>query len=112
MRAGRAEPRLQAAARRRARAVPITGIRARTECSPPHRIYGQVGAAGDNAAMESFFALLQKHVLDRRRWRTRKELRIALITWIELTYHRRRRQARLAPIEYEAIMSPAVDLAA
>ena len=53
---------------------------------------GQVGAAGDNAAMESFFALLQKNVLDRRRWRTREELRIAIITWIERTYHRRRSQ--------------------
>ena len=29
---------------------------------------GQVGSAGDNAAMESFFALLQKNVLDRRAW--------------------------------------------
>lgn len=28
---------------------------------------GQVGAAGDNAALESFFALLQKNVLDRKR---------------------------------------------
>jgi putative transposase len=28
---------------------------------------GCVAAAGDNAAMESFFALLQKNVLDRRR---------------------------------------------
>lgn len=28
---------------------------------------GRVGAAGDNAAMEDFFALLQKNVLDRRR---------------------------------------------
>ena len=33
---------------------------------------GQVGAAGDNAAMESFFALLQKNVLDRKRWRMRE----------------------------------------
>ena len=40
---------------------------------------GQVGAAGDNAAMESFCALLQKNVLDRKRWRTREELRIAII---------------------------------
>ncbi|GAB2863269.1 hypothetical protein GCM10027026_11440 [Myroides odoratimimus subsp. xuanwuensis] len=38
---------------------------------------GRVGAAGDNAAMESFFALLQKNVLDRRTWATREELRIA-----------------------------------
>src|SRR4051812_30632020 len=40
---------------------------------------GQVGAAGDNAAMESFFSLLQKNVLDRRRWATRDELRIAFV---------------------------------
>lgn len=76
---------------------------------------GKVGAAGDNAAMESFFALLQKNVLNRRRWRTREELRIAIVTWIERTYHRRRRQARLGrltPIEYEAIMNPTVSLAA
>jgi len=76
---------------------------------------GQVGAAGDNAAMESFFALLQKNVLDRKRWRTRDELRIAIATWIERKYHRRRRQARLGrltPIEYETIMNPAVSLAA
>jgi putative transposase len=31
---------------------------------------GRVGACGDNAAMESFFALLQKNVLDRQRWTT------------------------------------------
>jgi transposase InsO family protein len=43
--------------------------------------------------MESFFALLQRNVFDRRRWNTRDELRIASITWIEHTYHRRRRQA-------------------
>jgi len=52
---------------------------------------GRVGAAGDNAAMESFFSLLQKNVLDRRRWDTREQLRIAIVTWIERTYHRRRR---------------------
>jgi transposase InsO family protein len=52
---------------------------------------GQVGSAGDNAAMESFFALLQRNVLDRRRWGTRDELRIAIVTWVERTYHRRRR---------------------
>ena len=53
---------------------------------------GQVGSAGDNAAMESFFGLLQNNVLDRQRWTTRQQLRIAIITWIERTYHRRRRQ--------------------
>lgn len=76
---------------------------------------GQVGSAGDNAAMESFFALLQKNVLNRRTWQTRDELRIAIVTWIERTYHRRRRQdrlGRLTPIEYELIMSKAADQAA
>ena len=65
---------------------------------------GRVGAAGDNAAMESLLRLLQKNVLDRRPWDTREELRIAIVTWIERTYHRRRRQAalgRLTPIEFE-----------
>ncbi len=75
---------------------------------------GQVGSAGDNAAMESFFALLQRNVLDRQRWRTREELRIAIVTWIERTYHRRRRQhalGRLTPIEYETIITPAATAA-
>ena len=76
---------------------------------------GRDGAAGDNAAMESFFALLQKNVLDRRSWATRDQLRIAIVTWIERTYHRRRRQdalGRLTPIEYETIMNQTVALAA
>jgi putative transposase len=67
---------------------------------------GRAGACGDNAAMESFFALLQKNVLDRQRWPDREQLRLAIITWIEKTYHRRRRQralGRLTPIEYETI---------
>jgi putative transposase len=67
---------------------------------------GRVGACGDNAAMESFFALLQKNVLDRQRWTSREQLRLAIITWIERTYHRQRRQrrlGRLTPIEYETI---------
>jgi transposase InsO family protein len=76
---------------------------------------GRVGTAADNAAMESFFALLQKNVLNRHRWTTRDELRIAIVTWIERTYHRRRRQdalGRLTPIEFEAIMTPAATQAA
>ena len=65
--------------------------------------------------MESFFSLLQKNALNRRKWDTRDELRIAIITWIERTYHRRRRQTRLGKltlIEYESIMTPTAALAA
>jgi transposase InsO family protein len=75
---------------------------------------GRVGAAGDNAAMESFFALLQKNVLNRRRWQTREELRLAIVTWIERTYHRRRRQrrlGRLTPVEFEMIYTNAAQAA-
>jgi putative transposase len=75
---------------------------------------GRVGAAGDNAAMESFFALLQRNVLDRQRWATREQLRIAIVTWIERTYHRRRRQVRLGrltPVEYETIINTAASAA-
>ncbi|MDI4643264.1 IS3 family transposase [Rhodoblastus acidophilus] len=76
---------------------------------------GRVGAAGDNAAMESFFSLLQKNVLDRRTWATREDLRIAIVTWIERTYHRRRRQdrlGRLTPVEFEIIMTTPASQAA
>ena len=71
---------------------------------------GRVGACGDNAAMESFFSLLQKNVLDRRRWPNREELRVAIVVWIERTYHRRRRQrglGRLTPVEYETLATAA-----
>ena len=67
---------------------------------------GRVGACADNAAMESFFALLRKNVLDRRRWQSREELRLAIVIWIERTYHRRRRQrglGKLTPIEVETV---------
>jgi transposase InsO family protein len=70
---------------------------------------GRVASAGDNAAMESFFALLQTNVLDRRRWRTRAELRYAIIRWIEHTYNRQRRQralGKLTPTEYELAFAP------
>jgi len=76
---------------------------------------GRVGAAGDNAAMESFFALLQKNVLDQHRWATRQQLRLAIVGWIEGTYHRRRRQralGRLTPIEFETIMTTTTAIAA
>ena len=39
---------------------------------------GRVGAAGDNAAMESFWSLLQTNVLNQQRWTTRQELRLAI----------------------------------
>lgn len=63
---------------------------------------------------QSFFSLLQKNVLDRQRWLTRQDLRLAITTWMERTYHRRRRQRRLGkltPIEYETINRTALTAA-
>ena len=65
---------------------------------------GRVASAGDNAAMESFWALLQRNVLNGQQWQTRDELHYAIVHWIEHTYNRRRRQRRLGkltPVEYE-----------
>ena len=71
---------------------------------------GRVGACADNAAMESFFSLLQKNVLNRQRWTSREQLRLAIVIWIEKTYHRRRRQdalGRMTPIEFETLTQTA-----
>ena len=37
-------------------------------------------SGADNAAMESCFALPQKNVLNTKRWDTREELRIVMVT--------------------------------
>lgn len=75
-----------------------------------HGLVGSMGraAAGDNAAMESFFALLQKNVLDQQNWDSREELRTSIVWWIERTYHRRHGQVRLGkltPIHCETMVN-------
>jgi putative transposase len=75
---------------------------------------GMVGACADNAVMESLLSLLQKNVLDRQRWLTRQDLRLVIMTWIERTHHRRRRQrklGKLTPIEYETVNRTALTAA-
>jgi transposase InsO family protein len=67
---------------------------------------GRTGSFADNAAMESFYSLVQKNVLNRQKyWRSKHELRIALMRWINVTYNSARKQralGRMTPIEYEA----------
>ena len=56
--------------------------------------------------METFFALLQKNILNRQRWTTREELWPEIINQIERSYRRRRRQprlGRLTPVEFETV---------
>lgn len=51
-------------------------------------------------------ACARRMCLNRKRWDTREELRLAIVTWIERTYHCRRRQeglGRLTPVEFEMI---------
>ena len=56
---------------------------------------GSVGDAYDNAMAESFFATLECELLDRRRFRTQAEARIAVFEFIEGFYNPRRRHSSL-----------------
>jgi putative transposase len=77
-----------------------------------HQLRGSMGRVGacrqrlDGVVLQP----AQKNVLNRRRWTSREQLRLAIITWIERTYHRRRRQdrlRRLTPIEFETLLQAA-----
>jgi putative transposase len=75
---------------------------------------GRVGSAYDNAMMESFFGTLQRELLDRRQWATRKELASAIFEWIEAWYNPRRRHTSidyLSPVDYERLFTAAADAA-
>jgi putative transposase len=65
---------------------------------------GSVGDAYDNAMCESFFATLECELLDRRRFKTQAEARIAVFEFIEGFYNAHRRHSSigyLSPIDYE-----------
>ena len=65
---------------------------------------GSVGDAYDNALCESFFATLQCELLDRRRFPTQAEARMAVFDFIEGWYNPHRRHSGLdylSPISYE-----------
>jgi putative transposase len=65
---------------------------------------GSVGDAYDNAMCESFFATLECELLDRERFRTQADARLALFDFIEGWYNPRRRHSALdylSPMMYE-----------
>jgi len=65
---------------------------------------GSVGDAYDNAMAESFFATLERELLDRRRFRSQAEAKMAVFEWIEGWYNTRRRHSSLgyrSPVNYE-----------
>lgn len=71
---------------------------------------GSVGDAYDNAMAESFFATLECELLDRRRFRTQAEARLAIFRFIEGWYNPHRRHSALgnrSPLNYERLMQEA-----
>src|SRR6185295_5799594 len=65
---------------------------------------GSVGDAYDNAMAESFFATLECELLDRRRFKTHAEARMAVFEFIEGFYNPRRRHSSLgylSPMTFE-----------
>jgi len=65
---------------------------------------GSVGDAYDNALAESFFATLECELLDRNRFRTQAEARMAVFQFIEGWYNPHRLHSGLgyhSPIEFE-----------
>jgi putative transposase len=65
---------------------------------------GSVGDAYDNALAESFFATLECELLDRRRFRTQAEAKLAIFRFIEGWYNPHRRHSACgnqSPMRYE-----------
>ena len=65
---------------------------------------GSVGDAYDNAMCESFFATLECELLDRRKFRTKAEARMAIFEFIEGWYNPGRRHSALgyrSPVNFE-----------
>jgi putative transposase len=65
---------------------------------------GSVGDCFDNAMCESFFATLECECLDRERFRTRSDARMAVFDFIEGFYNPHRRHSALdyeSPVSYE-----------
>jgi putative transposase len=72
---------------------------------------GSVGDCYDNALAESFFATLECELLDRHRFKTQAEARMAVFDFIEGFYNPRRRHSsigQISPINYERRMQVAV----
>jgi putative transposase len=68
---------------------------------------GSVGDAYDNAMAESFFATLECELIDRRRFKTQAQAKMAVFEFIEGWYNPHRRHSALnylSPINYERML--------
>jgi len=69
--------------------------------------FGSIGDAYDNAMMESIWSTMQIELLNRKKWKTRIELAIAIFEFIEVFYNRQRRHSKIgyiSPVECEVKM--------
>ena len=57
-----------------------------------------MGLARRATAQAGVPLLLQRNVLDSHRWASPEQLGLAVVTWIERNYHRRRQQRRLGKL--------------
>jgi putative transposase len=76
---------------------------------------GSVGDAYDNSMCESFFATLECELLDRQRFATQAQARIAIFDFIEGWYNTHRRHSALdyeSPIDYERRHGAAISTSA
>jgi putative transposase len=67
---------------------------------------GTIGDCFDNSLAESFFGTLQMELLDRKKWKTRQELALAIFEYLEAFYNPVRRHSSigyLSPVEFEAL---------
>ena len=74
---------------------------------------GSRGDAYDNAVAETFFATLQKKLVNRRSWPSRPELQSAVFEYLEAFYNRQRRHSTLgmvSPAEYERTQTTAISM--
>ena len=76
---------------------------------------GRVASAVDNSMMESFWATMQKELLNRRQyWPSRSELAAAIFEWIEAWYNPHRQHTSisdLSPVDYERAHALSLDAA-
>ena len=73
---------------------------------------GTIGDCYDNAPMESFWGSMQIELLNRKKWRTKIELSIAIAEWIEHFYNPERLHSSLgylSPMEFEALHATSIE---
>jgi putative transposase len=74
---------------------------------------GSVGDCFDNAMCESFFATLECELLDRRRFKTQAEAKMAIFDFLEGWYNPHRRHSSigyLSPMNYERRIGPILNM--